>query len=38
MAQTIANGCEPELIRPFSLDRFTTGQLLGERAAAAVSS
>jgi sarcosine oxidase, subunit beta len=38
MAQTIANGCEPELIRPFSLDRFTTGQLLGEKAAAAVSS
>lgn len=38
MAETIANGQEPELIRPFSLERFTTGQLIGEKAAAAVSS
>lgn len=38
LAETIANGTEPELIRPFCLERFRTSQLLGEKAAAAVSS
>ncbi|MBU91745.1 MAG: sarcosine oxidase subunit beta [Acidobacteria bacterium] len=36
MAETIANGCTAELIAPFSIDRFTDGDLVGEKGAAAV--
>lgn len=37
MAELIATGKVPEVIKPFSLERFKTGNLLGEKAAAAVS-
>ena len=36
MAETIANGRTAELIAPFSIDRFTDGDLVGEKGAAAV--
>ena len=35
-AETIAAGEPSELVRPFSLDRFTTGALIDEHGAAAV--
>jgi sarcosine oxidase subunit beta len=37
MAQLIATNQTPDLIAPFALDRFTTGDLVGEKAAASVS-
>lgn len=37
MAELIATGKTPPLIEPFSPDRFRTGRLVGEKAAAAVS-
>lgn len=37
MAELIATGKTPGLIEPFSPDRFRTGRLVGEKAAAAVS-
>ena len=37
LAETIATGKAPKLIEPFSPARFLTGQLVGEKAAAAVS-
>jgi len=37
IAELIAVGETPELIQPFSLERFTRGELVGEKAAAAVS-
>jgi sarcosine oxidase subunit beta len=37
MAELIATGKTPSLIEPFSPARFATGQLVGEKAAAAVS-
>jgi sarcosine oxidase subunit beta len=37
MAELIATGKTPRLIEPFSPTRFATGQLVGEKAAAAVS-
>lgn len=37
MAELIATGRTPDLIRPFSLERFRTGELVSEIAAAAVS-
>jgi len=37
MAELIATGQTPSLIKPFSPDRFQTGHLVGEKAAAAVS-
>jgi sarcosine oxidase subunit beta len=37
IAELIATGRTPDAIRPFSIDRFATGELLGEKAAAAVS-
>jgi sarcosine oxidase subunit beta len=37
LAEFIATGKLPELIRPFSLARFYDNQLVGEKAAAAVS-
>jgi sarcosine oxidase subunit beta len=37
MAELIASGKTPELIRPFSLARFDRGELVGEKAAASVS-
>jgi sarcosine oxidase subunit beta len=37
MAELITTGRTPELIRPFSLERFRTGELVSEVAAAAVS-
>jgi len=37
MAELIATGKSPRLIEPFSLARFETGNLVGEKAAAAVS-
>jgi hypothetical protein len=37
MAELIATGETPELIRPFSITRFAEGRLVGEKAAAAVS-
>jgi sarcosine oxidase subunit beta len=37
MAELIANNRTPPLIAPFSLERFYTGELLGEKAAAATS-
>ena len=37
LAQIIATGRVPKLIEPFSLSRFHENQLVGERAAAAVS-
>lgn len=36
MAACIATGQTPELIRPFALDRFASGDLVGEKGAAAV--
>jgi sarcosine oxidase subunit beta len=35
-AETIATGEPSALVRPFSLDRFTTGALIDEHGAAAV--
>jgi len=37
MAEAIATGSVPDLIAPFALERFTKGDLIGEKAAAAVS-
>jgi len=37
MAQLIATGRVPELIAPFSLDRFSTDTMVREKGAAAVS-
>ena len=37
IAEAIATGTVPELIRPFALERFANGDLIGEKAAAAVS-
>jgi len=37
IAQLIASGKTPDMIRPFALERFSTDQLIGEKAAAAVS-
>jgi sarcosine oxidase, subunit beta len=37
LAELIETGQTPEMIRPFALDRFWTDQLIGEKAAAAVS-
>ena len=37
MAELIATGHTPELIKPFSIARFSEGRLVGEKAAAAVS-
>jgi hypothetical protein len=37
MAELIATSRIPKLIEPFSPDRFRTGRLVGEKAAAAVS-
>jgi sarcosine oxidase subunit beta len=36
MAELIATNRTPDLIAPFSLERFSTGELVGERAAASV--
>jgi sarcosine oxidase subunit beta len=36
MAQLVASGRTPELIAPFSLARFSQGQLVGEKGAASV--
>jgi sarcosine oxidase subunit beta len=36
MAELVATGKTPELIAPFSLDRFASGDLMGEKGAAAV--
>jgi sarcosine oxidase subunit beta len=36
MAELIATNKTPELIAPFSLERFSTGELVGEKAAASV--
>jgi sarcosine oxidase, subunit beta len=36
MAEAVATGRTPDLIAPFALERFSTGQLLGEKGAAAV--
>ena len=36
MAQLVASGRTPELIAPFSLSRFSQGQLVGEKGAASV--
>jgi sarcosine oxidase, subunit beta len=38
IAELIATGQTPDLIKPFSIERFTKGELVGEKAAAAVSS
>ena len=38
MAELIATGETPELIEPFGLERFYTGDLIGEKAAASVGS
>jgi sarcosine oxidase subunit beta len=37
MAELAATGRTPELIAPFALERFDTGELVSERGAAAVS-
>ena len=37
IAEAIATGTVPELIAPFALERFASGDLIGEKAAAAVS-
>ncbi|MBI4306313.1 MAG: FAD-dependent oxidoreductase [Chloroflexi bacterium] len=37
IAELIATGRTPDLIKPFSIERFAKGELLGEKAAAAVS-
>jgi sarcosine oxidase subunit beta len=36
VAEMIATGKTPELIQPFALSRFANGEMLGEKAAAAV--
>lgn len=36
MARAVAEGAVPELIRPFGLDRFSRGALVGEKGAASV--
>ncbi len=36
MAACVANGATPDLIKPFELSRFTEGNLVGEKGAAAV--
>ena len=36
MAAAVATGKTPELIAPFALSRFDTGELVGEKGAAAV--
>lgn len=36
MAECIATGSQPELLKPFALDRFTTFDLVGEKGAASV--
>lgn len=38
MAEMVASGSIPDMIRPFSYDRFLKNQLLGEKAAASVGS
>jgi sarcosine oxidase subunit beta len=37
LAELVATGRTPDLIAPFALERFSTGELVSERAAAAVS-
>jgi sarcosine oxidase subunit beta len=37
IAEAIATGGVPEVLRPFTIDRFATDTLIGEKAAAAVS-
>ena len=37
VAELIETGRTPDILRPFSIERFATGSLIGERAAAAVS-
>jgi sarcosine oxidase subunit beta len=37
VAELIDTGRTPEILRPFSIERYATGSLIGERAAAAVS-
>lgn len=37
IAEAIATGVVPEVLRPFTIDRFATDTLIGEKAAAAVS-
>jgi sarcosine oxidase subunit beta len=37
MAELIATGQTPDLIKPFSITRFADNRLVGEKAAAAVS-
>jgi hypothetical protein len=37
MAELIATGQTPDLLKPFSIRRFFEGRLVGEKAAAAVS-
>jgi sarcosine oxidase subunit beta len=37
IAELIATGQMPDLIKPFSITRFAEGRLVGEKAAAAVS-
>jgi sarcosine oxidase subunit beta len=37
IAELIATGRTPDIIKPFSIERFASGNLLGEKAAAAVS-
>jgi sarcosine oxidase subunit beta len=36
MAETIATGRDADLIAPFTISRFTEGDLVGEKGAAAV--
>ena len=36
MASAIAHGVTPDLIKPFTLERFASGELVGEKGAAAV--
>jgi sarcosine oxidase subunit beta len=36
MADCVANDEPPEIIAPFGIDRFTAGELVGEKGAAAV--
>jgi sarcosine oxidase subunit beta len=37
MAELLATGRTPDLLKPFSITRFAEGNLVGEKAAAAVS-
>ena len=37
IAEAIATGTVPEVLRPFTIERFATDTLIGEKAAAAVS-